>query len=170
MTMVRKLTQARTAYLPLGLFAAVTAVPLLTFGAGGRPLVESLSREGAFAYTVASGLLLTVAMLWQWRLYVVRRSGEGRRIQREYRLHRWLGILPMILLVAHMGQPNGSLLSVTSGLLMLSSLSGLLNNEIVRQKARWVRTLWLTLHIGSAALILPLVVLHVWAAFAFKGP
>jgi predicted ferric reductase len=169
MTMLQKFTQRKTAYLPLGLFAAFAAVLLLTFGAGGRLLVEKLSREGAFAYAIASGFLLTAAMLWQWRLYLVRRSGEARRIQREYKLHRWLGILPMILLVAHMGKPNGSLLSIVSGLLLLSSLSGLLNNEIVRQKVRWARTLWLTLHIGSAALILPLIILHVWAAFAFKA-
>jgi hypothetical protein len=170
MTVLEKLTRGRTAYLPLGLVIVGATTTILVLGAGAKRLAENLSADKIFAYAIMTGLLLVIAMLWQWKLYFARKGGNARQIQRDYKRHRWLGILPVALLILHIGKPTGSLLSMMSYLLLLSSFSGLFNNEIVRQRVRWARKLWLLVHVGSAALIVPLVVLHIWAALAFKGP
>jgi len=66
------------------------------------------------------------------------------------------------------GKPSASLLSLMSCGLLVSSVSGLLNNEILRQRTGWARKTSLLVHIGSAALLPPLVMPHIWAALAFK--
>ncbi|MCB5177498.1 hypothetical protein [Microvirga lenta] len=168
MSVLLKLQQRKTAYLPVGLCFAAIALAALGLGQGGRGFVEDMPTAALFAYELATGTLLVLSLLWQWRLYFVRRSRDARRLQRAYRQHRWLGLVPMGLLVVHMGPPGANLLSAMTCLLLVSCLSGLFNNEIVRQRAGWVRTAWLVAHVGSAAFILPLVVLHIWAVLAFR--
>jgi hypothetical protein len=169
MIMNGKSSRLGPAYLPLGLVVTGCTGGAFALGLGGRRLVEGLSKDAIFAYAVATGIALVLAILWQWRLYFVRRSRSVSRIQREYSLHRWLGILPIALLAVHMGKPQASLMSLMSYGLLVSSMSGLFNHEILRQRHPHIRKAWLILHVGSAGFILPLILLHVWAALAFKA-
>lgn len=168
MTILQKFTQRRTAYLPLGLAMISVATAALVLREGGRRLLEDLPQDIVFAYGLASGAALAASLLWQWRLYFARQSRNGRRLQREYRQHRWFGLVPMALLVGHMGQPGATLLSVMICLLLLSSVTGLFNNEVIRQKSSLARRVWLIVHVGTAGFILPLVLLHIWAVLAFR--
>lgn len=170
MLVSRNFSRKKAAYLPVGLAAILATVAALLIGGGGRRLIEWISsRDVVFSYSTVTGFLLVTSLLWQWRLYFARRCGCGRKLQREYKRHRWSGIVPLGLLVLHIGGPNASLLSIISYVLVVSSLSGLLNNEIVRQKTNRLRRAWIILHVGSSSVILPLAILHMWAAFAFKG-
>jgi hypothetical protein len=164
-----RFAQRRTAYLPVGLTVTGVAATALVLGAGGRYFAAA-SPQGTFAYAIATGALLIASMLWQWRLSFVRRSRNVATIQRAHRAHRWGGMIPVGLLAVHIGGPGASLLSIMSYCLLVSSLSGIFNNEIVRQKRRLARTIWLWTHVGTAALIVPMILLHVWVVFAFKGP
>lgn len=170
MIVSKKLYQKKTAYLPVGLAAVLATMAALLISGGGRRLVEWVSsRDLVFSYSTVTGLLLVASLLWQWRLYFARRCGCGRKLQKEYKRHRWSGIVPLGLLVLHIGGLGASFLSVISYVLVVSSLSGLLNNEIVRQRTNGLKKAWIIIHVGSSAIMLPLALLHMWAAFAFKG-
>lgn len=164
----RRQLSSKIAYVPLGLVAVAAALAALLLGIGGRRLVAPVSRDGLFAYALVTGFALLIAILWQWRLHFARRARDGRRIRREYNRHRWLGLLPVLLLVLHIGGPNASLMSIMSYALLASCLIGLFNQEVVRLRPGWARTVWLATHIGLAGVIVPLILLHLWASLAFR--
>ena len=152
--LLAKFAQRRTAYLPVGLAVSGVAATLLILGTGGRYFAAA-SPAGTFAYAFASGAVLIASLLWQWRLSFARRSRNAAAIQRAYRTHRWAGTIPIGLLAVHIGGPSASLLSIMSYCLLVSSLSGIFNNEILRQKRRVLRTIWLWISRGHRRLDRP---------------
>jgi hypothetical protein len=167
MKMGETLRQGR-AYGPLGLAAIVAAATAFSLGIGGRRLIELAGPDRAFAYAALTGAALVLSLGWQWRLYLARRTGDGRRIRTEYALHRWSGSAPALLLLLHVGGPSASLLSIVACLLLVSSAAGLFHQKIVALGGKRLRTLWLAVHVGSAALMIPLVAVHLWATLAFR--
>lgn len=165
---LRVLGQRRTAYLPLGLILLGAAGLALGFGPGARRLVAEFRPDADFAYAFATGILLLGSIAVQWRLYLARRSRDGRRIRREYLVHRWAGIGPLALLILHMGGPQATLMSVMGYALLGSSFAGLFNQEILPIRAEKGRALWLAIHVGLAAFIIPLALVHAWAVLAFR--
>jgi hypothetical protein len=158
----------RTAYLPLGLAALGLVAAALLLGVGGRRLLQGSSGDVVFAYAAATGFCLVICFAWQWRLHLARYDRDGGRIRREYIRHRWVGIIPALILICHIGGPNASLMSIISYAFLASSLVGLFNQEIVDLGSGRLKTFWLVTHIGLASLIVPLILVHIWAALAFR--
>ena len=168
MTRIGEALRPRKLYGPLGLAAVAVTAIAFSLGIGGRRLIEQAGPDRAFAYAALTGAGLVLSLGWQWRLYLARRTGDGRRIRTEFARHRWSGIAPALLLLLHVGGPSASLLSIVAGLLLVSSAAGLVHQKMVALGGRRLRTLWLAVHVGSAALMIPLVALHLWAALAFR--
>ena len=158
----------RRSYVLLGLAAVAAAGTAFSLGAGGRRVIEPAGPDAAFAYAAVTGAGLVLGLGWQWRLYFSRRTGDGRRIRNEYAWHRRTGIVPALLLLLHVEGPSASLLSIVACLLLASSAVGLVHQTIVARGGRRLRTFWLAVHVGSAALMVPLVAVHLWAVFAFR--
>jgi hypothetical protein len=165
--MLRILLRRRTAYLPIGLVVLCAAGLALASGPGVQLAVERLFPDATFSFALMTGIVLLGAIAFQWRLYWARRSQDGRRIRREYNLHRWAGLSPLFLLILHIGGPEATLMSVAGYALLGSSLVGLFNREIVPIGGR-AKGMWLATHIGLAAFVIPLVLIHMWAVLAFK--
>jgi hypothetical protein len=168
MTKIEEALRQGRSYVPLGWAAVAAAATAFSLGIGGRRLVEQAAQDRAFAYAAVTGAGLVLSLGWQWRLYLARRTGDGRRIRTEYARHRWSGIVPALLLLLHVGGPSASLLSIVACLLLVSSAAGLVHHKIVALGGRRLRIVWLSVHVGSAALIIPLVAMHLWAALAFR--
>ena len=50
----------------------------------------------------------------------------------------------------------------------LLALTGVLTRQVLGFRQNWLYLLWLTVHIGLAAAMIPLIAVHVWVALAFE--
>ncbi len=159
----------RRALLVGRVLTALSSVALMA-GLGLRRWVQP-SPWDRRSFAIATGLVLLGAVLWQWRLFFVRRSSAPGRSRRELRRHRWVGAFLMLLLFVHAGSMGVHLRSAIGLLLLSVVVSGLLRSDLfARARSAVGNTAWEWLHLGLAAVLLPLVLLHAWAAFAFRAP
>ena len=115
-----------------------------------------------------SGAALFAMYLFQWMLFVARRSGDARQVRFHYWLHKVCGVALLLLFVLHAGAIGYGLMGVVAIALIVIAVTGLFNAEVLllaSEKWRWAR---LMIHYTLAALIGPLLVLHIWTALSHK--
>lgn len=127
-----------------------------------------LPKEVSFAWSVTTGLALLACVLSQWLLFAARLTGRNKDAIRHYRHHRTIGVAALVLFVLHAASMGYAALSVMVAAFLTVSITGIFNPEVVLFGRPWMKPVWSFLHIGLAGLILPLALLHVWAALAFK--
>lgn len=152
-------------YLWPGIVALCVAVLILII----EPRDLLLWWQPGFGWQVTTGALLFLALCFQWILLLVRIFGQTEAIRRHMGLHRWVGIASVVLFAAHAARAGYGWTSALSTIFLLSALSGLLNKEVVTYRARWHYLCWLAIHLVFAAILVPLVLVHIWVALAYQG-
>lgn len=152
-------------YFVAGLFVlALLALSVFTRDAFNAKAPPEFLRDWRYV----SGSALFATYLFQWTLFLTRRSGDAHRVRFHYWLHKIGGVLLLLLFVLHAGAIGYGLMGVVSIAIVLIAVTGLFNAEVLllaSEKWRWAR---LMLHYSLAALLGPLLVLHAWTALSHK--
>ncbi len=159
-----KATWQRTPYVPLILFAVVFA---------GVPLSSEIKSVLAqpltgFAQQVVTGTLLLGLLGYQWVLFFLRVTKDNRNARKVLVRHRWVGAAATLLFALHAVRFGHVWMSTLSAVVFLIALTGVLNREVLRYRSNVIYLLWLVVHIGLSAALVPLVVVHIWVALAYQ--
>ena len=105
---------------------------------------------------------------FQFGLFFARRSKDGARVRKHCKLHKRLGIASLALFLLHAGTLGYGVMGAVSAGFLIVAVTGLFNAEVlllVPNRLRWARVF---VHYAVSAAVVPLIVLHVWAALSFK--
>ena len=152
-------------YFIAGLFIlAILAVSLVMRSQINARVPPGLMRDWRYI----TGSALFAMYLFQWTLFITRRSGDARQVRLHFGLHKICGVVLLLLFVLHAGAIGYGLMGVVAIALVVIAVTGLFNAEVLllaSEKWRWAR---LMIHYTLAALIGPLLVLHGWIALSHK--
>jgi hypothetical protein len=150
-------------------FAAAAALALLSLGllAGVRAQAV-MSKPASFWWSVTTGAVLLGCVVYQWTLLLARMGGHMTGARRRYQRHRPVGAAGICLFALHAGGVGYAFVTVLAVVFLIVSVTGVLNTEVLPLNRPWLKRCWSYLHIGLSGLLFPLLVLHVWAALAFK--
>lgn len=152
-------------YFPLWAAGLACAVGLVIFGLRQWATQDTLG----FAWNAVLGLLLLVAILFQYALLFVRHMRLNKHIRRQYTLHRWVGCATLFLYALHAVRFGHAWTLVLSATFLLLAVSGIFHKEVVRYKSKRTYFAWLGLHIVLSIALLPLIAVHVWVALMYEG-
>jgi len=120
-------------------------------------------------FSIVTGFLLVFGMLWQWRLFWFRNSIDRHQKIRELNYHKWIGIFFLVLLLFHAAGFGFRLKSILAASVIIIVFTGLIHSHVLATRSRELSRAWEWLHLGISAFLMPLVIIHAWAAFAFKS-
>jgi hypothetical protein len=146
------------------LVLAILAISVVTRGAINAKVSPALLRDWRYI----TGSVLIAMYAFQWTLFIARRSGDARQVRFHYWLHKICGVALLSLFVLHAGAIGYGLMGFVAIALVVIAVTGLFNAEVLllaSEKWRWAR---LMIHYTLAALIGPLLVLHIWTALSHK--
>ena len=150
-----------------GLLTLALTLALLMAGIGGRDLASDPSIKRLYA--LGSGLFLTYGFALQYRLLFYRLLGNDIARAGNLANHRLVGVLLLGGLFLHAGGAGFALSSVLSAIMWVVALTGLFHLPLFASRLGGLQTLWLTLHVAVGTALVPLVLLHGYAALAYKG-
>jgi hypothetical protein len=131
-------------------------------------LNEAIPRDWLRLWRYGSGVALAGLFAFQWALFFARRSKDGARVRRHYKLHKRLGIISLALFLLHAGTLGYGVMGVVTTGFLIVALTGLFNAEVLLlmpNQLRWARVF---VHYAVSAAIVPFIVLHLWVALSFK--
>jgi len=115
-----------------------------------------------------TGGILAFTFVWQWRLFVSRYSGPQMESASQLSTHQWVGNLIILCLLIHAATFGFRSQIILSATLLTIIGTGLLHSTVVKLRSPTLQHIWKWLHVGLAGAIVPLILLHIWSAFAFK--
>ena len=121
-----------------------------------------------FFWQIVSGIALSLLLGYQYALLIARRFGRALDVQFHGHWHRYAGIAMIFLFALHAIRFGYAWTSSLSLVFLLAAASGLMNRETMRYRSKPLYLLWFGLHVGLSAALLPLALLHIWVALAFK--
>jgi hypothetical protein len=120
-------------------------------------------------FSIITGFILVFGMLWQWRLFWFRNSGDKNLKMRELQYHKWIGSFFLVLLLVHAAGFGFRLKSFLAAFVIIIVFTGLFHSHVLATRSRELSRAWEWVHLGLSGFLIPLVMLHAWAAFAFKS-
>jgi hypothetical protein len=120
-------------------------------------------------FSILTGFLLLSGILWQWRLFWFRNSVDKNLKMRELNYHKWIGSLFLVLLLVHAAGFGFRLKSLLAACVIVIVFTGLFHSHVLATRSRELSRAWEWVHLGISAFLMPLVMIHAWAAFAFKS-
>ena len=158
-------TTTGNGYMYLGLFL------LLAFAAQEAlqikwPWLETL--QMGESYQRWSGLFLSLYIVAQFILPVMRARGNVQAVARHHRLHKLQGAFAPLVYYIHTTGLGYAYLMVLSIVYFANFLLGIFNQDIIRDPDRKQRFLhyWLAPHVGLSILTVALVIYHIYVVFA----
>ena len=127
-----------------------------------------LNFRGRYAWQVISGSLLLTLLLYQWVLFFKRAFSGMRLGAGDLVTHRWVGVASTYLFALHAVRMGHFWMTALSLCFFLLALTGVLTRQVLGFRQNWLYLLWLTVHIGLAAAMIPLIAVHIWVALAFE--
>ncbi|SMP23873.1 hypothetical protein [Shimia sagamensis] len=121
-----------------------------------------------FSQQVATGLLLLGLLGYQWVLFFKRVTKDNRNARQAVVRHRWVGTAATLLFAIHAVRFGHVWMSTLSAVVFLVALTGVLNREVLRYRSNMIYLVWLLVHIGLSAALVPLVAVHIWVALAYQ--
>ncbi len=158
----------RVANRSYGLAGLVVLVILALSIATRDAINEDLGRGFLRDWRTWSGVVLFAMFLFQWTLFVTRRTGQGPKGRLHYDLHRFGGIFMLLLFVAHAGAIGYGIMGAVSIAIVLLGVTGLLGPEVLRLKSTAWRQGRVLLHYALATMLGPLLLLHGWTALSHR--
>lgn len=124
-----------------------------------------LSPNVQFAWQPVTGVGLLSTMIYQW--YLLRKRWIGDMTRRDVVIHRWAGVVAVILFSLHAARLGHTWMMAITVLFILIGITGILNKEVMRYKTRGAYLMWFSIHIGLSVAIAPLIAVHVWVALSY---
>lgn len=150
-----------TPYALTGLFFVVLTLISVTL----RLQERVISPDFAFEWQILTGLILMSVIAYQW--WLLRRRWLGKMTRKDLVLHRWMGVVATLLFIFHATRLGHTWMAFLTCVFLLVAVTGALNKEVLRYKRRGTYLVWLGVHISMSATLIPLILVHVWIAFAF---
>lgn len=156
--LVLKIRKVR--YLGWGIAAVVLALAAMVIGP------DVIARS--FSWQVLSGTALLVCMIYQWTVFVQRFTKTTTNALQHFLAHRWVGVAATVLFALHAVRPGEVWMTALSIIFMGIAVTGLLNREVVKYRKQWMYLAWLGLHMCLSAMLVPFLLVHIWAALAYQ--
>lgn len=157
-------TWQRAPYVLIILIALGLGMAVLSFDVKSV-LPEPLT---GFVQQVVTGSLLLSLLGYQWVLFYKRVTKDNRNVRQAVVRHRWVGTAATLLFALHAVRFGHVWMSTLSAVVFLVALTGVLNREVLRYRSNAIYLVWLVVHIGLSAALVPLVVVHIWVALAYQ--
>lgn len=154
----------RTRYVLWGLLSiGLAQLAVLTAPEQVGPFVRT------FSWQVTTGTALLLCIAYQWTVFLQRLMRSTENARSHYLAHRWVGVSATLLFAAHAVRPGHMWMTALSIVFIAIAVTGLLNREIVRYPKQWMYLVWLGMHMCLSAILVPLILVHVWTALAYQG-
>ncbi|TCL09294.1 hypothetical protein BXY66_1339 [Shimia isoporae] len=127
-----------------------------------------LSALGGFEFQVVTGALLVTGYGYQWLLFFKRVTRDSSRAREVLKSHRWVGVGMTYVFALHAVRFGHVWMTTLSVVFFLVAFTAVLNRDVLRYRQNWIYLIWLALHIGFSAMLVPLIGLHIWVALAFQ--
>lgn len=153
-----------SAYVWIGLGLIVAFVGQSLLGLEWEWLAER-QREPAFKRW--SGLVLTLYIAAQWVLTSLRTRQKWREAKTAYRYHKNFGVLAPVFFYAHAQRFGFAYLLLLSLVYFSTVLVGILNQELLPFRRKWIGDAWMLFHVGCSVLLVLLAAYHVFISFYY---
>ncbi|MEM1302711.1 MAG: hypothetical protein AAGH17_09025, partial [Pseudomonadota bacterium] len=118
----------------------------------------------SFWWQSVTGTALLTGMMYQWVVFFQRLTGNTTRARTHFLAHRWVGVGVTFLFALHAVRTGHVWMTALAVVFLLVAATGLLNREVVRYRHQWMYLTWLGTHTLLSAIMVPLIVVHVWVA------
>ena len=116
-----------------------------------------------------SGLGLSVVILFQWLLSLVRIVPKWEELSFTFKnIHNWLGAFTPLLFYAHSMELGFAYLFLLSITFFGNFLLGLFNLDLLNSQSPVVFKGWMILHVGFSFFVTFVTVYHVWVVFYYE--
>jgi methionine sulfoxide reductase heme-binding subunit len=116
-----------------------------------------------------SGLVLSVIILFQWTLSIVRSTPKWEELSLTfYNIHNWMGAFTPLLFYFHSMKLGFAYLFVLSLTFFGNFLLGMLNLDVIKNKSQLIFQGWMITHVACSLFITFLTIYHVWVVFYYE--
>lgn len=116
-----------------------------------------------------SGLVLSLVILFQWTLSLVRSRPKWEELSLKfYNIHNWLGAFTPLLFYVHSAKLGFAYLFVLSITFFGNFLLGMFNLEVIKNKSQVIFQGWMILHVACSLFVTFLTIYHVWVVFYYE--
>ncbi len=129
---------------------------------------DATPRDWLKLWRYLTGIVLVALFAWQWTLFFARRSRDTALIRTRYKLHKYIGVALLFLFVLHAGTIGTGITAMIALGVVLIALTGLFSAEVLFLSPEQLRRARLFLHYAISAALIPLILLHIWTALAYK--
>lgn len=130
-------------------------------------LLQELQQEEA--YRRWSGLVLSLVILFQWTLSLVRSTPKWEELSLTfYAIHNWVGAFTPLLFYFHSTALGFAYLFVLSITFFTNFILGSFNLEVIKNKSQIVFQGWMIVHVAASFFITFLTIYHIWVVFYYE--
>ncbi|MFY0597232.1 MAG: hypothetical protein JXQ85_12445 [Cognatishimia sp.] len=122
----------------------------------------------AFAWQLVTGLTLLGFVVYQWILLLKRMCNDTRNARFHMMAHRWVGVAATYMFILHAVRMGHTWTTGLAMVFFLLGVTGVLNRQVLKYRQPWIHAVWQFCHIGLSAVLLPLVIVHIWVALAYQ--
>lgn len=121
------------------------------------------------SYKRWSGLGLLSLIAYQWAFTLIRITVKNPlKVESFYKIHTWLGAFSPLFFYVHSTQFGFAYLFLLSLMFYANFTIGLINMDVLKQKARWFFQAWMIAHVSLSITITGLSLYHVWIVFYYN--
>ncbi len=121
------------------------------------------------SYRRWSGLVLSLVILFQWTLSLVRSKEKWQELSLTfYSIHNWVGAFSPLLFYIHSSELGFAYLFVLSITFLSNFVLGTFNLEVIKNKSQIVFQGWMILHVAASFFITFLTIYHIWVVFYYE--
>ncbi|MEM6829093.1 MAG: hypothetical protein AAGA66_12930 [Bacteroidota bacterium] len=156
----------RTAFIATGLtlFILFVAQDLFQWK---LPALQELQQDEM--YRRWSGLVLSLIILFQWTLSLVRSRPRWEELSLKfYNIHNWVGAFTPLLFYLHSTQTGFAYLFVLSITFFGNFLLGTFNLDVLKARSAFIFQAWMILHVAASFFITFLTIYHIWVVFYYE--
>ena len=116
-----------------------------------------------------SGLFLSVLILFQWSLSLVRTVPKWQnKSLTYYSIHTWMGAFTPLFFYVHSMNLGFAYLLILSLTFFGNFLLGMVNTDVIKSQKQWYFQGWMITHVAFSLFISLLTVYHVWVVFYYQ--
>lgn len=121
------------------------------------------------SYRRWSGLALSLVILFQWTLSLVRSKEKWQELSLTFKsIHNWIGAFTPLLFYIHSSDVGFAYLFVLSITFLSNFVLGSFNLDIIKSKSQIVFQGWMILHVAASFFITFLTIYHIWIVFYYE--
>jgi hypothetical protein len=116
---------------------------------------------------LVTGYALAFAMVGVWLLPVFGRRGPPRNLEAYKAIHRMIGIGILVVLFIHARSAGHAMLLALMASTLIMALLAFFQVQVQAMNRPVLLTIWWVVHVGLAAAISVMAILHVYAQYAY---